>query len=64
MLNSIKDRNLKALAMARNILRDYAGDFESAQERILEIVNGQRWLERLVVREMKKLTMPLKRKAA
>lgn len=64
MLSRVKDRNLKANQLARNILRDYAGDFESAQERILEIVNGQRWLERLVVREMKKLTLSPKRRAA
>lgn len=64
MLSRFDKRKLEANKIARNVLAEYGYDYEAASDRVLEFVGGQRWLERLVLGEMRRLTTPQKRKAA
>lgn len=51
-----KLRQAEANATARRILADYGDDAEAAKDRVLALCNGQRWLARMVEREMTALT--------
>lgn len=67
MLNRFDKRKLEANRIARNVMLDYAGDYYTAAERVLEFVEGARWMERLVLNEMKRIAgihQTAKRKAA
>jgi len=56
MLTRFEKRKQTADMLARDILRKYGGDAESARDRVLSYCNGQRWLERMVLRAMEYLT--------
>jgi hypothetical protein len=64
MLTRFQKRQIEASRLARNILADYGWDMEGALDRVLALCNGQRWLARMVEREMFRLTSKPARKAA
>jgi len=64
MLTRFEKRMTEANRVARNLLADYGFDREAASDRVLAMCNGQRWLARLVNREMFRMTKPRRRKAA
>ena len=64
MLTRFHKRNVRASKIAANILFEYGNDVEAASDRVLEIVNGQKWLERLVLREIYHQTNPKRQRRA
>jgi hypothetical protein len=63
MLTRYQKRQETARRLAANLLWEYGFDVQAASERALSYCNGQRWLERLVQRELHFATRR-KRKAA
>lgn len=55
MLNRFDKRRLEANRIARKVMLDYGGDYHAAAERVLEFVDGQRWMEKMVLQEMRRI---------
>jgi len=64
MLTRFEKRKLEAQRVAWNLFTDYCGDVEAASDRVLAMCHGQRWLARMVERELFYLSRPQRRKAA